>query len=167
MTYDLVHGYSTVTGHHTALYSTPQQHESTDNAVSYLLKMGVPSKKLVIGAAFYGRMWEHVPDTSNGLYQTGKFKTSINYRRFPQLVVPQQGYMYYWDDHAKAPYIYNKTLKQFVTFDDKRSMRLKSEYVADKNLNGIMFWELSHDTFSGGLLHTIDSVKHNYRRVSR
>jgi chitinase len=55
MSYDLVHGYSTSSGHHTPLYSTPQQIESTNNAVQLLLKKGVPAKKLVIGAAFYGR----------------------------------------------------------------------------------------------------------------
>jgi len=37
MTYDLVSGFSTVTGHHTALYSTPSQKESTDNCVQSLL----------------------------------------------------------------------------------------------------------------------------------
>src|SRR5215217_1782454 len=37
MSYDLVNGYSTTTGHHTALYSTQLQHESTDNAVTYLI----------------------------------------------------------------------------------------------------------------------------------
>ena len=40
MTYDLVNGNSIVTGHHTGLYSSPEQHESTDNAVQYLIKLG-------------------------------------------------------------------------------------------------------------------------------
>jgi chitinase len=167
MTYDLISGYSTSTGHHTALYSLPQQRESTDNAVSYLLKIGVPANKLVIGAAFYGRMWENVPDVDNGLYQPGKFKTSISYKRFPQQLSTSLGYNYYWDDKAKAPYIYNAALKQFVTYDDKQSIKLKSQYVADKRLNGIMFWELSHDPYEHGLLHTIDSVKHHYQRTRK
>jgi len=36
MSYDLINGFSLITGHHTPLYSTPQQIESTDNAVRYL-----------------------------------------------------------------------------------------------------------------------------------
>src|SRR5688572_20342804 len=53
MTYDLVHGYSTVTGHHTPLYSTPEQKQSADNVIRYLDSIGVPLSKLIIGAAFY------------------------------------------------------------------------------------------------------------------
>src|SRR5258705_1867119 len=49
MSYDLVNGFSRFSGHHTALYSTPQQKQSTDNAVNRLIKAGVPPKKIIIG----------------------------------------------------------------------------------------------------------------------
>ncbi len=52
----------------------------------------------------------------------------------------------------KAPYAWNVTQKLFATFDDKRSMELKTKYVVDQNLGGIMFWQLGHDTFKDGLL---------------
>lgn len=58
-----INGYSTETGHQTDLYSTPQQHESTDNAVQYLVKPGIDPHQLVIGAAFYARVWEDVGET--------------------------------------------------------------------------------------------------------
>src|SRR5258705_9392270 len=77
MTYDLVNGYSKVTGHHTPLYSSDQQPESTDFAVQYLIKKGVPKNKLVIGAAFYARVWEDVPPANHGLYQSGNFKMGV------------------------------------------------------------------------------------------
>lgn len=166
MTYDLVNGNSIVTGHHTGLYSSPEQHESTDNAVQYLIKLGIPSKKLVIGAAFYGRIWENVSDTKNGLYQSGKFKKGVNYKNFEQEISPTKGFILYWDDVTKSPYAYNPQEKLFVTFDDKRSIDLKAKYVVDQQLNGIMFWELTHDTYKDGLLQTIDNVKKNYK-VSR
>ena len=163
MTYDLVNGNSIVTGHHTPLYSTLDQKESTDNAVTYLIKLGVPSNKLVLGAAFYGRMWENVPDTREGLYQQGKFKAMINYKKFKTLLTPEKGFKTLWDDRAKAPYAYNAAEKLFVTYDDKRSMDLKTKYVADRHLNGIMFWELTNDASSDGLLDTINGVKNNYK----
>jgi chitinase len=163
MTYDLVNGYSMKTGHHTSLYSSKEQIESTDNAVQYLINAGVPSDKLVIGAAFYGRMWENVPDIHNGLYQPGKFKSSINYKSFPIQLTESHGFEYHWDDTCKAPYLYNRQQKLFVTFDDKRSIGLKSRYVIDKKLNGIMFWQLPLDTRKDGLLDVIDSVKNNSR----
>ncbi|GAA4457470.1 hypothetical protein GCM10023189_28200 [Nibrella saemangeumensis] len=158
MTYDLVNGYATVTGHHTPLYSTPQQHESTDNAVQSLLKMGVPANKLVIGAAFYTRTWEGVAAENNGRYQSGKFKGSVNYRNLEKEYNAENGFKAYWDDTAQAPYLYNAEKQLYVTFDDPRSIELKTKYAMEKGLKGIMFWELSLDK-PGGLLDTIDRVK--------
>lgn len=163
MTYDLVNGYSTVTGHHTPLYSTPDQKESTDNAVKYLTKIGIPADKLVIGAAFYGRMWENVPSSRNGLHQSGKFKRGMNYDTFGTELTAEKGFIAYWDDVAKAPYSYNAAQKLFITYDDKRSMELKTKYVADNKLNGIMFWELTNDVHSDGLLDAINAVKTKYK----
>jgi len=155
MSYDIINGYSTETGHHTALFSTPHQKESTDNAVQYLLKIGVDPGKIIIGAAFYARVWENVPDTAHGLYQPGKFKNAIDYKSFATQMTPAQGYELFWDDQAKAPYAYNKTEKLFATFDDKRSLAEKTNYVLRNKLGGIMFWELSIDTYRDGLLDAI------------
>lgn len=159
MSYDLVHGYSTTTGHHTALYSTTKQKESADNAIQALIKSGVPPNKIVIGAAFYAREWEGVVDANNGLYEKGKFKRSVGFRDFPKYY-QQNGYQAFWDDEAKAPYLYNKVKGLFVTYDDKASLAEKMKYVKAKGLNGIMFWELSHDVSTNGLLDAINGAKH-------
>jgi chitinase len=161
MSYDLVNGYHTSTGHHTALYSTPQQHVSTDNAVQYLLKIGIEPSKIIIGSAFYARVWENVPPANNGLYQPGKFKAFIGFKEFGTRLSADQGFKYFWDDTAKAPYMYNANQKMFATFDDKRSIELKTQYVKKHKLGGIMFWELSLDKHGDGLLDVIDRVKKN------
>lgn len=150
MSYDLVNGFSKVTGHHTPLYSTPAQKESTDNAVQYLLNLGVPAEKIIIGAAFYSRVWENVDSTNNGLYQSGVHIPGIRFTEIPQTYTVEAGYQYLWDDVAKAPYVYHPEKKQFATFDDTRSMRAKTQYVKQQQLGGIMFWQLpgDHDTQS-------------------
>ncbi|HOX83562.1 MAG TPA: glycoside hydrolase family 18 protein [Chryseolinea sp.] len=157
MTYDLVSGFSIQTGHHTPLYSRPGQNESTDNAVNYLIKSGIPADKLVIGAAFYGRMWEKVPNINNGLYQSGKFKSFIDYSKLGELT-KEKGFTIYWDETAKAPYLYNEKERLFVTYDNIQSMKLKTSYAIDHQLDGIMFWELSIDAAKDGLLDAIYSV---------
>ena len=167
MSYDLVNGYATETGHHTALYSTPKQPESTDNAVQYLLKIGVDPKKIIIGAAYYARVWEDVPATNNGLYQSGKFQQAIAYRHFKERLSEKNGFRYYWDDVAKAPYSYNATEKKFATYDDERSIELKTKYTLDNKLGGIMFWELSNDLYQGGLTDVIYKTKNNYREITK
>lgn len=164
MTYDLVHGFSTETGHHTALYSTKEQHESTDNAVQALIKSGVPATKLVIGAAFYGRMWEDVSSTHNGLYQRGKFKQGVDYKNLDQEINAQKGFTYYWDDVAQAPYQYNAEKKLYFTYDDKKSIALKTKYAIDQKLDGIMFWELGCDREKDGLLDEIVRVKNSGKK---
>ncbi|MBL7849354.1 MAG: glycoside hydrolase family 18 protein [Cyclobacteriaceae bacterium] len=156
MSYDLVGGYATVTGHHTPLYSTPQQKESADNAVQYLASIGVPRNKMVIGGAFYARVWEQVPHTNNGLYQPGVFKQSIDYKDFDRGF---EGFKSYWDDVAQAPYRYDAKRGLYATHDDERSIALKTRYAIDQQLEGIMFWELPLDKPEGGMLDAIIAEK--------
>lgn len=156
MSYDLVSGFSKVTGHHTPLFSTNDQKQSADNAIRYLDSIGVPLKKLIIGAAFYARVWERVPGINNGLYQSGNFKSFIGYGKFEQLLNTDSGYVFYRDETAQAPYAYNKSKGLFATFDDTLSMARKTRYVIEKGLGGIMFWELSIDKKENGLLDAID-----------
>lgn len=155
MSYDLVNGTSTRTGHHSALYSTAEQKDSTDNAVQFLLRKGVPAQKIVIGAAFYARVWKDVNNTNNGLYQPGTHIEGFGYQDYAQQFSAAQGYQYHWDEQAKAPSYYSAQHKTFATFDDKRSLAAKAAYVKQLGLGGIMFWQLPHDTDSNGLLDAI------------
>jgi chitinase len=155
MTYDLVHGNSQRTGHLTSLYSTPEQRESTDYAVRYLDSIGVPLNKVVIGLAFYARTFSGVDPKNNGLYQQGKFTEYMNYKDLDKKLGAQSGYLQYWDKVAKAPYAYNLSTKTFATFDNLRSVYYKTKYAKDWKLGGIMFWELTGDKESGGLLNMI------------
>lgn len=155
MTYDLVSGNSTVTGHHTPLYSTGTQTESTNHCVQALIKKGVSPEKLIIGAAFYSRTWKNVADQNHGLYQSGQFKSFIPYRIASDTLTDNNGYLLYYDDTAKASYRYNAEKNEFATFDDEKSVMLKTKYVLEHKLGGIMFWELTLDKPSGGLLDVI------------
>jgi chitinase len=159
MSYDLVNGNSTVTGHHTPLYSTATQKESADNAIRYLISAGVPANKIVIGAAFYARTWENVENTDNGIYQPGKFKSFVAHHQFSKRLTNDEGFVFYRDTIAKAPYAYNVSDKTFATFDDSLSVREKTKYAVAMGLKGIMFWELTLDKKNNGLLDVIDSVK--------
>ena len=158
MTYDLVGGYSTVTGHHTPLDDYRPGQQSTTKCVNWLLNHKVESSKLIIGAAFYARVWENVPDTNNGLYQSGKFKQGVSYKNFSNYFSDTSGFVYYWDKRSKAPYRYNYQKKLFATFDDKRSIAEKAKFVRNKKLGGIMFWELVDDQPSGGLTEEISKL---------
>lgn len=162
MSYDLVHGYSKISGHHTPLYSTPQQKESGDNAVTRLIQAGVPANKIILGAAFYGRMFEVSDTTNNGLYLPANFYHGISYSRLFDSVSTSNGFVQYWDSVANAPYAFNPLRKIEVTFDDSLSIARKTQYVITKRLGGIMFWQLMDDKFSNGLLDVIDKTKEEF-----
>jgi len=152
MTYDLVGGYATVTGHHTPLYGYIRGQESTAKCVNWLLNKKMPANKLLIGAAMYARVWENVPDTNEGLYEKGRFLQGVAFADFKNYFNDTSGYKYYWDKKAKAPYQYNASKNLFATFDDERSIGVKTKFLRRKKLGGIMFWELAQDTKTGGLL---------------
>ncbi|HVS95851.1 MAG TPA: glycosyl hydrolase family 18 protein [Puia sp.] len=167
MTYDLVGGYSRQTGHHTPLYSTPEQTESTDHAVRWLDSAGVPLRKLVIGMAFYARIYQ-VDDTANyGLYRPAHFWRGVSYRDQATLLSPDSGYVYHWDSTAQAPWLFNAQRRQFVTLDDTTSIRLKTEYAIRKGLGGVMFWQMADDNyFSNGLLDVIYHTRASMKKAS-
>ncbi|MCB0628714.1 MAG: glycoside hydrolase family 18 protein [Saprospiraceae bacterium] len=160
MSYDLVNGYSKVTGHHTPLYANAEQASSADYGVQYLIKLGVPAEKIVIGAAFYGRSWSGVEDINHGLYQSGTFKSFIPHHRFDEALSAEKGFVFYRDPVSKAPYAYSAALKEFATFDDAVSIGLKTKYAMEHKLGGIMFWQLTDDRAYGELLRAIDEARH-------
>ena len=158
MTYDLVSGNSTVTGHHTALYSPEFQAASADQAIRYLVELGVPIEKMVIGAAFYARVFESVEAVDdNPLFQPAVFKEYVGYRNFDSYF--DQDFEMMWDDEAQAPFAYSESRELFATFDDQRSVAMKTQYARDHKLGGIMFWELAEDRPENGLLTAIVAAK--------
>lgn len=161
MTYDLVGGYSIVTGHHTPLAGYRPGQESAKKCVDWLLDNRVPAEKLIIGAAFYARVWENVADSNHGLYQSGKFLRGVAYKDFSTYFTDSSGYKKYWDKKASSPYQYNSSKKLFATFDDERSVKAKTKFIRRKKLGGIMFWELIQDKPVNGL---IDVMTKNLNR---
>lgn len=147
MTYDMRGGFQTLTGHHTNLYTPVGDlfRISTDASVRLFEKAGVPRSKLVIGAAFYSRMWKDVPDRNQGLYQmtAGPGGYGPEYTELAAEYIHKNGFMRYWDDEAKAPYLYDGST--FISYDDEESIGCKCAYVRQEGLLGVMFWEYSCD----------------------
>lgn len=155
MSYDLVSGFSTRTGHHTPLYSTPQQAVSVDSGVKKLIQMGVPRRKIVIGAAFYARVWAAVENVDSGIFQSGKFVDFVHFKHFNKRLSAENDFVFFRDSIAQAPYAYSVKRKEFATFDDPTSISAKTAYAVKEKLGGIMFWEITSDSDNGELLNAI------------
>jgi chitinase len=159
MTYDLAGGTVSGVGHHTPLYSTSMQPSSAAYAINFLDSLKIPRSKMVIGAGFYARVFEMADTTNKGLYQKGTFKTAVAFKEFEKTFSEAEGFTKHWDPIAQAPYYYNAQKKLFVTMDDLQSIHLKTKYAKEKGLDGIMFWQLTHDKKEGGLVDMIYQTK--------
>ncbi len=54
-------------------------------------------------------------------------------------------YARHYDSVAVAPWLWNAEKKVFLSTEDKESINTKASYVIDKEIGGIMFWELAGD----------------------
>jgi chitinase len=184
MSYDLAGGGDPYTSHHTNLglitmediQGTPAAVKmieegdltkpfSTERIVNFLLDKGVNPAQIVIGSNFSGRAWQGVPPANNGLYQLnrGRARLRVSYSAIRESMEDKNGFVRYWDQAAKAPYLYNAKDSLFITYDDTLSVRLKTKYAAEKGLGGIMFWQLGADAPEDGLLDAIYAEKKTER----
>ncbi len=153
MTYDS-NTDSVIAGHHTHLYEPTApgcpRVQSADHNIKIMVEAGVPIEKILIGAAFYSHRWDKVPDVNHGLYQKTPYKNMFgpSYTEIMLKYERQMGYIKYWDNDAKAPYLYNG--ETFISYDDPQSVRLKCEYALEHGMGGVFYWV--HDADAGSVL---------------
>ena len=161
MSYDFYTAGSETTGHHTGLHKSSASLNEERNAragIERYLAAGVPPQKIVMGVAFYGRSWSGVQDGNNGLYQKYEaFKGAYGYGHIKNRLLDKEGYERYWDEEAKAPYLWNQDSSIFISYEDPESLRYKGLYVREHELGGIMYWEHRHDK-DGDLLDVLHEV---------
>ncbi len=150
MTYDLKCGFHALAGHHTQLYSSTGDvfRNSCDQALRLFHAAGVPKERLLMGAAFYSRKWDNIQDRNHGLLQICKNGGGYGprYDTLAAEYINKNGYVRYWDDEAKAPWLFNGST--FLSYDDPESLTAKAEYVIREGYGGIFYWE-----------HVCDSTK--------
>jgi chitinase len=172
MTYDFYGAWNGELGHHAALYAAAEQkHVGFDGAsgITNLINAGVPASKLVLGVAKYGRGWINVsgvnPDESPfingvgggphpGTWESG----NLDYRDIANNYLSsdeqgKNGYTYFYDEQAQAPYLWNANSQRLITYDNKRSAKAKGQYAIDHNLAGLFSWEIDAD--NGDILNSM------------
>ena len=152
MTYDYYGGWSGTTGHLANVYLTPEDADpwggiSTDTIVNNYLNAGIPAEKMILGIPFYGRGWTGVEPGPNGdglfqPYKESAFGDGLSWSD-TEAVLASGNYKVYWDDVAKATYMYDGN--NFVTFVEPRAVTEIANYALEKGLGGVMVWEYAHD----------------------
>lgn len=146
MTYD--YGSHILAGHHTNLYdyNTDPRERSADKAVKAFAAAGVPMKKLVMGLAFYGHRYQLAVSATKGLGDSvvSRLRGS-GYTFLKDSLVNQQGFHAFQDEKAQAPYLFNADTKEFISYEDEKSVGAKCAYVLKNKMGGVMFWEYGSD----------------------
>ncbi|MCP3967315.1 MAG: glycoside hydrolase family 18 protein [Lentisphaerae bacterium] len=189
MTYDFTGAFDSITGLQSALKPNPEDPRSDliknyyniQAAVQIILDAGVPAEKIIIGSPYYSRGWKEVqedgpiPDLP-GLFATanggpkGIWDGGVNAGNNPYYYIKEKmetnpSFKKYRDPYSQAPYLYSKEKKEMYTYEDEVSLKVKTDYVLDNNLGGIIFWELTGDSPSKG--DSLTSVIYNAFYSSR
>lgn len=147
MTYDV--GFTSPRAiHHTCACAMPEGMAvagSAEENIRLFLERGIPAEKLLIGAAFYSRQWKKVEDVNNGLYAPAGTESDYgpSYTDLVSDCIDKNGYRRFWDDQAKAPYLFNGDT--FISYDDPQSIAVKCGLVHTYGLRGMMAWEYGCD----------------------
>lgn len=163
MAYDFHGAWSKTTNFHSPLYAVTADAyplNNDDAAVQAYLKAGVPPDKLVLGVPFYAHGWADVAPENHGLYQRapklprGTFDGSAyTYWDLAENYINRHGYVRYWSEEAKVPWLYSAADRIFITYEDAESIGYKMAYIRQHHLGGAMMWNLSSD--DGSLVRAI------------
>ena len=151
MTYDFSGPWETITGHNSPLYNyqgSLNPGYNVDAAYKiYTQKYKIPTSKINIGIAFYGRAFAggtalNSAHTGGDLVNFPEDEAAPTYYEIKQKI---SSYNRTWDNASKVPYLTGKTSKSFVTYDDEESVCIKADYVMSNNLGGVIIWEITGD----------------------
>ncbi|WP_028448593.1 glycoside hydrolase family 18 protein [Chitinibacter tainanensis] len=161
MAYDYYGTWSKTTGHNSNLYRNPSDPAwggwGSDQGMQVYLNAGVKPQKLLLGLAYYGRGWKGVSNSNSGLFQkfTGAaYEDGVTYTDIQTKFLTNPAYKRYWDETAKAPWLYNGDV--FISYEDQEGLKYKADYAKKHELGGVMIWEYAHD-MNGELLQATNN----------
>jgi chitinase len=152
MSYDYNGSWSKSAGHNSPLY--PAYASDTvlnlDASITRLIKKyKVPSYKIAAGVAFYGRS---VKTDGTGLFApTTKIPDNVTFGEdegsplFYNIVKKHKQFKNYWDADANVPFMVDTGRGTFLSYDNKKSILRKAEYIVKKRLRGAIIWEITGD----------------------
>jgi chitinase len=180
MCYDYNGKWDKKTGHNAPLYSRPQDTGkdvflNVEATVKHLLKKGAIPEKTVLGVPFYGRAFklENPHDSRMGARSrstsfAGPYTREDGFLGYneicEELTLEDTPWKVEWEQDIMAPYMHNGL--KWVSFDNEKSIRKKSEFAFGQGLGGVMVWSIDTDDFTGSacggpdfpLLRTINNA---------
>uniref|UniRef100_A0AC34GTP3 GH18 domain-containing protein n=1 Tax=Panagrolaimus sp. ES5 TaxID=591445 RepID=A0AC34GTP3_9BILA len=153
MTYDFHGSWEQKTGQNSPLYALEGDSTkfNTADAMKEWKEKGMPSKKLILGIATYGRGWIlNDPSDSKcgapGSAAPGKeFTNSAGLAAYYEICKMNGNRK--WDNSQKVPYIVKDNL--WYGYDDVESVSGKMKWLKENGFGGAFVWALDMDDFNG------------------
>ncbi|KAL0075401.1 glycoside hydrolase family 18 protein [Phycomyces blakesleeanus] len=186
MAYDLAGPWNPKTSSNSPLYSKNGE-ESIDSSVKQWVAAGIPKNRIVVGVPFYGytALTTSPATAKSGIKVAYKKGTQIKGDQYDSkgadpckgakssysgdvlwktiaskgIVRSASGWKTVWDSTSQTYFSYAAKTKQFLTFDDPRSLRAKATYVQKNKLAGVMLWSLDMDDSKNSLLNSLQAVR--------
>ncbi|KAF8945780.1 hypothetical protein BGZ47_001980 [Haplosporangium gracile] len=187
MAYDINGSWGTVTGANAPLGGESQL--TYANGAQAWIDAGFPAAQINMGVPFYGRSLTTKSDMTTSQSMQAPFIKPVplgdnndalwtdpcekeaaysgvwKYKNLrEQGVVDQHGnahapWIRKFDKESQTPWLFNPLTKQFISYDDKESLRLKVDYAKQKRLGGVMLWALNQDTTDFELLDVLQEIR--------
>ncbi|KAM6165218.1 chitinase-3-like protein 1 [Erethizon dorsatum] len=158
LTYDFHGTWRQTTGHHSPLFrgqldSRVDRFSNVDYAVGYMLRLGAPASKLVMGIPTFGKSYTlassetgvGAPISGPGL--AGQFTKEEGILAYYEVCDFLHGATVHRIPSQKVPYATKGN--QWVGYDDQESVKSKVQYLKSRQLAGAMVWTLDLDDFQG------------------
>ncbi|KAI9886632.1 MAG: Aureobasidin resistance protein Aur1 [Watsoniomyces obsoletus] len=159
MAYDYAGSWDSNSGHQSNLRPSrsnpPSTPFNTEDAINHYIRSGVSSSKILLGMPLYGRAFLET-DGPGRPYTGGVGPGSWENGIWDYKVLPQPGAQEIRDDEAGATYSYDSNKRVMVSYDTLDAARWKAQYIKDRGLGGVMWWESSGDrNGEGSLIGTV------------
>jgi len=149
MSYDFHGAWDVNTGVNSPLYdqsNDPEPGWSVNGCVENWVTRGAPRERLNIGLGFYGRSFRDAKGlgVAHGGNDDMSWDIDEGSPQYFNIMDQISSMSIQWDDESETPYAFF-TEGGLISYDDERSICLKTEYTNSNDLNGFIIWELSGD----------------------
>jgi chitinase len=161
MTYDYHGAFDELTNHQAPLHSNPNDPSPraddfyVEASMDYWANTPFDNQQLSMGLPFYGRSYANVTNKNNGLFQpfdgpaAGSFPSAGNgiydFWDINQNLKPGTTFESYWDDSAKAAWLFSSSNDVMVSYPNPESIGIKTDYATQNGFGGLMFWAFALD----------------------
>ncbi len=150
MTYDFYGSWSQRAGHHSALFeSSKARGASTQKAMAYWhLGKGIPKDKLLVGLPLYSRGFAAAKPFDKVNRDAPRPFQALAYHNLHQLI--KDGWICSWDDETKNPWLTSPEGDYVHSYDNEKSLTLKTQWAVQQDYRGVFFWEIKQDRLKDG-----------------